>query len=118
MLRRYYYLKKDWVAEKQVADEYNLRLRYEKKKRKRESRQPTGVWEVVRTVAAPPSIVVKCGGWFFVWSFVNLFLSCRVLCCCEFLVVSCLVLFLLCVCVCGLFLFSQNREMRDATLLL
>ena len=32
---------------------------------------------VVRTVAAPPSIVVKCGGWFFVWSFV-VFLSCVV----------------------------------------
>jgi len=46
----------------------------------------------VRTVAAPPSIVVKCGGWFFVWSFVALFLSCRVLCCCGVvLVVSCVV---------------------------
>jgi len=35
-----------------------------------------------------------------------LFLSCRVLCCCGVvLVVSCVVLFLWCVCVCGLFLF-------------
>ena len=51
--------------------------------------------QVVRTVAAPPSIVVKCGfsvgGWFFVWSFVVLFLSCRVLCCscCVFVCVTC-----------------------------
>jgi len=44
--------------------------------------------EVVRTVAAPPSIVVKWGGWFFVWSFVVLFLSC--------------------VCVCDLFLFLHS----------
>ena len=29
----------------------------------------------------PPSIVVKCGGWFFVWSFVVLFLPCVVWCC-------------------------------------
>jgi len=43
---------------------------------------------------APPSIVVKCcGGWCFVWSFVVLFLYCRVVCC------SC--------CVCDLFLFSH-----------
>jgi len=43
--------------------------------------------------------------WFFVWSFVVLFLSCRVLCCRGVvLVVSCVVLFLLCVCVCDLFL--------------
>ena len=26
------------------------------------ARPPTWVWEVVRTVAAPPSIVIKCGG--------------------------------------------------------
>jgi len=32
------------------------------------------------TVAAPPSIVVKSGGCLFVWSFVVLFLSCRVFC--------------------------------------
>ena len=52
---------------------------------------------MVRTVAAPPSIVVKCGGgrgsscghlWYW---------SCGVVCC--------VVLFLLCVCVCDLFLF-------------
>jgi len=46
----------------------------------------------LRTVVAQPSIVVTCGGvgggWFFVWSFVVLFLSCRVLFC------SC------CMCVC------------------
>jgi len=30
----------------------------------------------VRTVAAPPSIVVKWGGWFFGWSFMVVFLSC------------------------------------------
>ena len=53
--------------------------------------------EVVRTVVAPPSIVVKCGGgWFFVWSFVVLFLSWRVVCC------SC------CVCVCDLLLFEDH----------
>jgi len=41
---------------------------------------PTREWEVVRTVAAPPSIVVKCWGkWLFV-SFVVLFLSYRVFC--------------------------------------
>ena len=34
-----------------------------------------GVSCMIGTVAAPPSIVVKCGGWFFVWSFVVLFLS-------------------------------------------
>jgi len=40
-----------------------------------------GTYSVVRTVAAPPSIVVRCGGGgFFVWSCVVLFLSCRVLC--------------------------------------
>jgi len=65
------------------------------------ARPPTWVWEVVRTVAAPPSIVVKCGGGcFFVWSFVVLFLSCRVLCCCGVvLVVSCVVLYLLYACI-------------------
>jgi len=46
-----------------------------------------------------------------VWSFVVLFLSCRVLCCCcVVLVVSCVVLFLLCVCVCDLFLCLQVRQ--------
>jgi len=40
-------------------------------------------------------------------SWVVLFLSCRVSCCCGVvLVVSCVVLFLLCLCVCGLFLFD------------
>jgi len=34
-------------------------------------RPPTRVWEVVRTVAAPPSIVVKCLWEVFVWG------SCR-----------------------------------------
>jgi len=71
--------------------------------------------------------VVKCGGGgggvlgggvggvvlFFVWSFEVLFLSCRVLCCCGVvLVVSCVVLFLLCVCVCDLFLFLHQRGLR------
>jgi len=41
---------------------------------------PSHVWEVVRTVAAPPSIVVKCGGWFFMWPFVVLLLSCVCVC--------------------------------------
>jgi len=46
-------------------------------------------------------------GWFCVWSFMVLFLSCRVLCCCGgVLVVSCVVLFLLCVCVCVTCFFS------------
>ena len=45
------------------------------------------VWELVRTVAAPPSIVVKCGGGGS---------SCGRLWCCSCRVV-CLVLFLLCV---------------------
>jgi len=40
------------------------------------------------------------GGGFFVWSFVVLFSSCRVVCG--------VVLLLLCVCVCDLFLFSQR----------
>ena len=45
--------------------------------------------------------LLSAGGWFFVWSFVVLFVSCRVVCCCSgVLVVSCVVLFLLCVCVC------------------
>ena len=49
--------------------------------------------EAVRTVAAPPSIVVKCG------------VVLRVVVCGVVLVVSCVVLFLLCVCVCDLFFF-------------
>jgi len=49
------------------------------------------------------------GASFFVWSFVVLFLSCRVLLCCGVvLVVSCVVLFLLCVCVFDLFFFLQT----------
>ena len=48
----------------------------------------------------------SAGGGGSSWSFVVLFLSCRVLYCCGvLLVVSCRVLFLLCVCVCDLFLF-------------
>ena len=62
------------------------------------------VWEVVRTVAALPLIVVKCGG-------VVLRVVLRVVICGVVLVVSCVVcrvvLFLLCVCVCGLFLFLE-----------
>jgi len=43
---------------------------------------PSSNAEVVRTVAAPPSIVAQCGGgWFFVRSFVALFWSCVVWCC-------------------------------------
>jgi len=80
------------------------------------ARPPTRVWEVVHTVAAPPSIVVECGGWFFVWSFVALFLSCRVLCSCGVvLVASCVVLFVLCVCVCDLFLFLHTTHIRCAS---
>jgi len=45
------------------------------------ARPPTRVWEVVRTVAAPPSIIVKCGGVFL-----------RVVVCGGVLVVSCRVL--------------------------
>jgi len=58
------------------------------------SRPPTRVLEVVRTVAAPPSIVVKCGG-----------VVLRVVVCGVVLVVSCVVLCLLCVCVGDLFIF-------------
>jgi len=72
------------------------------------ARPPTRVWEVIRTVAAPPSIVVKCGGG---GSSCGRLLSCRVLCCCGVvLVVSCVVLFSLCVCVCDLFLFLQTAD--------
>ena len=62
---------------------------------------PTRVWEVVRTDAAPPSIVVKCGGaaLFVVVIGVSL-------------VVSCVVLFVLCVCVCDLFLFFLLFRLR------
>jgi len=53
---------------------------------------PTRVWEVVRTVAAPPSIVVKCGG-----------VVLRVIVCGVVLVVSCVVLLWCCSCrvLCG-----------------
>ena len=50
---------------------------------------------VVRTVAAPPSIVVMYGGGSS---------SCGRLWCCSGRVVCCVVLFVLCVCVCDLFL--------------
>ena len=45
----------------------------------------------MRTVAAPPSWFLSAGGLFFLWSFVGLFLSCRVLCCscCVFVCVTC-----------------------------
>jgi len=57
---------------------------------------------VGHTVAAPPSIVVKWGGWFFVWSFVVVFLSCVVRWC------SCYVF----VCVCAdLFLFFHTMSL-------
>ena len=58
------------------------------------ARPPTRVWEVVRTVAAPPSIVVKCVG-----------VVLRVVVCGVVLVVSRVMLFLLCVCVCDLLIF-------------
>jgi len=58
------------------------------------ARPPTRVWEVVRTVAEPPSIVVKCGG-----------VVLRVVVCGVVLVVPCVAFFLLCVCVCDLFRF-------------
>jgi len=59
----------------------------------------------VRTVAAPPSIVVKCGG-----------VVPRMVVLGVVLVVSCVVLFLLCVCACGQFLFLHNSSPlhRDA----
>jgi len=46
---------------------------------------------------------------FFVWSFVVSFLSCVLGCCGVVLVLSCVVLFVLCVCVCDLFLLLQTR---------
>jgi len=42
--------------------------------------------------------LLSAGGWFFVWSFVALFLSCRVLCG-VVLVVSCRVVRVVCLCV-------------------
>jgi len=68
---------------------------------------PTRVWEVVRTVAAPLSIVVKCGGG-----------GLRVVVCAVVLVVSCVSWFVsccscctcTCVCVCDLFLFTHSRH--------
>jgi len=58
------------------------------------ARLPTLVWEVVRTVAAPPSIVVKCGGVVVlrvVVCGVVLVVSCVVWCCscCVFVCVTC-----------------------------
>jgi len=64
------------------------------------ARPPTRVWEVVRTVAAPPPIVVQCGGGGS---------SCGRLWCCSCRDVCCVVLFLLCVCVCDLVLFSHHQ---------
>jgi len=64
------------------------------------------------------------GGWFFVWWFVVLFSSCRVLCCWGVvLVVPRVVLFVLCVCVCDLFLFTyipyiHSRKQRNKALTL
>jgi len=40
------------------------------------ARPPTRVWEVARTVVAPPSSVVKCLWEVLVWGFGVLFLSC------------------------------------------
>jgi len=58
------------------------------------ARPPTRVREAVRTVAAPPLIVVKCGR-----------VVLHVVVCRLVLVVSCVVSVLLCVCVCDLLLF-------------
>jgi len=85
--------------------------------------------------------LLSAGGGFFMWSFVVLFLSCRVVCCsccvfvcvtcfassrprvvlcvgvcCLVLVVSCSVLFLLCVCVCDLSLLLQKHRNTAPTL--
>ena len=57
---------------------------------------------MIHTVAAPPPIVVKCGGVGVLRMFV----------CGVVLVVSCVVLFVLCVCVCDLFLFLQEQGGR------
>jgi len=85
---------------------------------------PTRVWEVVRTAAAPPSILVKCGVMVLrvVVCGVVLVVSCRVSCgvwcwgyacgrvwCCSCRVVCCVVLFLLCACMCDLFLCSHHQ---------
>jgi len=51
--------------------------------------------------------------WFFVWSFVVMFVSCRVLCCCGVVLVVRVVLFLLCVCVCDLFLSYSSLHQRS-----
>jgi len=64
-----------------------------------------------RTVAAPPSIVVRCGG-----------VVLRVVLCGVILVVSCVVLFLVCVCVCVCFVShiiqltpqQQSAEQRNS----
>jgi len=71
----------------------------------------------------PPPLPIPCGR---LWCcscrvvccvVVVLFLSCRVLCRCgAVLVVPCVVLFLLCVCVCDLFLLSQlTRSASDVS---
>jgi len=69
----------------------------------------TQVWEVIRTVVAPPSIVVKCGE--VVLRVVVcggvLVVSCVVLLCCSCRVVCCVVL-VVCLCVCDLFLFDMT----------
>ena len=59
--------------------------------------RPTRMWEVIRTVAAPRSISFKCGG-----------VVLDVVGCGGVLVVSCVVLFLLCVRVCDLVLFHSS----------
>jgi len=57
---------------------------------------------VVRTVAAPASIVVKCEGGVVL----------RVVLCGVVLVVCCVLLFFLCVCISGLFLFIRKRTVH------
>jgi len=53
--------------------------------------------------------VLSAGGWFFVWSFVVLFLSCRVLCCCGVVLVVCWVDLVVCLCVTC---FSSHLQLR------
>jgi len=71
---------------------------------------------VVRLCVRPVSL--RTGAVFFVWSFVVLILSCRVLWCCSCRVACCVVLvvcllFLLYVCVCDLFLFLQVETLHS-----